>query len=36
MGVPGFLNPENKRKLIVFSFRPIDSIVFLKLKVARA
>ena len=24
--------PENKRKFIVFSFRPVDSIVFLKLK----
>ena len=24
--------PENKRKCMVFSFRPIDSIVFLKLK----
>ena len=31
-----FLNllvvPENKRKFVVFSFRPVDSIVFLKLK----
>ena len=30
--VLGFLNllvvPENKRKIIVFSFRPIDSVVF--------
>ena len=24
--------PENKRKFIVFSFRPVDSIVFLKLR----
>ena len=24
--------PENKRKFIVFSFRPVDSIVFFKLK----
>ena len=31
-----FLNllvvPENKRKVIVFSFRPIDSVVFLNIK----
>ena len=34
--VLGFLNllvvPENKRKFIVFSFRPIDSVVFLNVK----
>ena len=34
--VLGFLNllvvPENKRKFIVFSFRPIDSVVFLNIK----
>ena len=34
--IPQFLNPlvvpENKRKCVVFSFRPIDSIVFLKLE----
>ena len=24
--------PENKRKIIVFSFRPIDSVVFLNIK----
>ena len=24
--------PENKRKFIVFSFRPIDSVVFLNIK----
>ena len=34
--VPRFLNllvvPENKRKFIVFSFRPIDSIVFWNLR----
>ena len=34
--VLGFLNllvvPENKRKFRVFSFRPIDSVVFLNIK----
>ena len=34
--VLGLLNllvvPENKRKCIVFSFRPIDSVVFLNIK----
>ena len=34
--VLGLLNllvvPENKRKFIVFSFRPVDSVVFLNIK----